>query len=176
MDSQQFIVPNGRTESCTSNGVMKQVLRDERTTNGEGSSQGLQELTQISSLVHDEAKGNVHSGGPPPWLNSTEGKQLDEKLKRGKPSKLNPKRVGAAWAERRKIELEMEKRGELVPSNFDANWLPNFGRVWQSGSRKESRKEFEGETDTSHKVESRAEIPIQLQPYVSKRLRREASE
>lgn len=44
---------------------------------------GLQKLTQISSLVRDEAKGNVHSGGPPPWFNSTEGKQLDEKLKPG---------------------------------------------------------------------------------------------
>lgn len=31
----------------------------------------------------DKAKGNVHSGGPPPWLNSTEGKHFDEKMKPG---------------------------------------------------------------------------------------------
>ncbi|KAJ6688366.1 hypothetical protein OIU74_016978 [Salix koriyanagi] len=26
--------------------------------------------------------------------------------------------------------LEMEKRGHIVKSDCDANWLPNFGRVW----------------------------------------------
>jgi hypothetical protein len=57
--------------------------------------------------------------------------------------KLNPKRVGAAWAEKRRAELEMEKEGEIVPITSDSSWLPNFGSVWQSGTRKESRKEFE---------------------------------
>lgn len=65
--------------------------------------------------------------------------------------------------------MEMEKRGEIVPTKFDSNWLPDFGRVWQSGSRKESRKEFQVETNTSHKDENQAVMPIELQPYVSKR-------
>ncbi|KAK3043252.1 hypothetical protein RJ639_002495 [Escallonia herrerae] len=150
-----------------------QVHRDERTANSECSSQGLQNLTQISSIVCGDAIGNVHSGAPPPWLDSSEGKQLDFKRspfnKSRKCSKLNPKRVGAAWAERRKVELEMEKRGALA-KNFDANWLPNFGRVWQSGSRKESMKEFEVETKKSSKVETQCEMPMQLQPYVSKKM------
>lgn len=126
----------------------------------------------------------MHSGAPPPWLDASGGSQLDVRLKpgvgmsgnivspvskSGKSSKLNPKRVGAAWAERRKIEMEMEKRGEIVANSFDANWLPNFGRVWQSGSRKESMKEFEVESEKCLKVEGQAEI-IQLQPYISKRM------
>jgi hypothetical protein len=90
--------------------------------------------------------------------------------KSGKSYKLNPKRVGAAWAERRKIEMEMEKRGEAVKSDYNANWLPNFGRVWQSGSRKESRKEFEKEKKKLSSVEIDTEMPIMIQPYISKRM------
>ncbi|KAA8540677.1 hypothetical protein F0562_024404 [Nyssa sinensis] len=172
------------------NGGMFQAYQDERTVNGEGSFQGLQNLTQISSTVNKEAKGNVHSGAPPPWFDATEGNPLHVRLKpglgrstlasplnkSGKSQKLNPKRVGAAWAEKRKIELEMEKRGELVTNGFDANWLPNFGRVWQSGSRKESRKEFEVENKKSPKVQNESEMSIKIQPYISKRMRRDAGE
>lgn len=77
--------------------------------------------------------------------------------------------MGAAWAEKRKIELELERRGEIVTRNCDENWLPNFGRVWQSGSRKESRKEFEMEKQKLPKVES-PEMSVQIQPYISKRM------
>lgn len=124
----------------------------------------------------------MHSGAPPPWFEATEGDQLNVKLnhvstlnKSGK-SKLNPKRVGAAWAERRKMEMEMEKRGEIVKSDCDPNWLPNFGRVWQSGSRKESRKEFEFEKQKQPNVHNLSEMPTEIKPYVSKRMRRDAGE
>ncbi|CAN1318264.1 TITAN-like protein [Linum perenne] len=89
---------------------------------------------------------------------------------RKKKSKLNPKRVGADWAEKRKVELEMQKRGEIVKSDCAANWLPNFGRVWQSGSRKESRREFEKEKQDLPKCEILPETPVTLQPYISKRM------
>ena len=142
----------------------------------------MQNLTQISSSAQENGGGNVHSGAPPPWFSAAEKIQLDNKLNQGlgdlvsslgeqmKTSKLNPKRVGAAWAERRKIELELEKRGELVRHDFGADWLPNFGRVWQSGSRKDSRKEFLGENKTWRKVDSQIEKPSQFQPYISKRM------
>lgn len=143
---------------------------------------GLQYLTQICSKSPEEAEGNVHSGAPPPWFEATEGNKINVLQKpgfgsltspinkSGKSHKLNPKRVGAAWAERRKIELEMEKRGEIVTSNCDVNWLPNFGRVWQSGSRKESRKEFETEKQKLPKVENQSDLSIKIQPYISKRM------
>ncbi|KAM3752021.1 hypothetical protein ACB098_04G156800 [Castanea mollissima] len=170
-----------------SNGRMYQVHEDEGIVKGESSSHGLQKLSRISTLAPEEAGGNVHTGAPPPWLEATEASQIDAPLKpaagslvplnkSGKSKKLNPKRVGAAWAERRKIELEMEKRGEIVKNDCDANWLPNFGRVWQSGSRKESRKEFEMEKQKLLKLGSQSEMPIEIQPYVSKRMRTEAGE
>ncbi|CAI9113314.1 OLC1v1013891C1 [Oldenlandia corymbosa var. corymbosa] len=136
-----------------------------------------QHSSTVSASAQPDSGGNVHTGAPPPWLSASESIQLDDKSNSGFPhhdvkiaksSKLNPKRVGAAWAERRKIELELQKRGALVNSSTDANWLPNFGRVWQSGSRKESRKEFMGEI--SHKVDDQMDNVNQLQPYVSKRM------
>lgn len=124
-------------------------------------------------------EGNVHSGAPPPWLDATKGDNLNSDWKqeardrvtsRAGKSKLNPKRVGAAWAERRKLELEMERRGELVNNNFDANWLPNFGRVWQSGTRKESRKEFQMENKATQADGDQSEMLVPVQPYISKRM------
>ncbi|KAL5543901.1 hypothetical protein UlMin_007685 [Ulmus minor] len=164
------------------------VYRDERLVKEKShSQQGLQNLTQIVSGVREEAGGNVHTGAPPPWFETVEESQPNVRLKpalgsfdsssnqSGKSKKLNPKRVGAAWAEKRKRELEMEKRGELVKQECDANWLPNFGRVWQSGSRKESRKEFESEKQNLLKVESQSMEPVKIQPYISKRMQREAN-
>ncbi|KAI4336323.1 hypothetical protein L6164_014862 [Bauhinia variegata] len=168
---------NGRQSSsdgCSSN---KGVYEGGRMVSGGSSYQGLQVLTGISTVPTENSGGNVHSGAPPPWLEASKGIQFHSKPVLGglsssnKSKKLNPKRVGAAWAEKRKIELEMEKRGEAVRNECDANWLPNFGRVWQSGSRKESRKEFEREKQKLFKVESHSEMPIKIQPYVSKRMR-----
>ncbi|GFZ11934.1 coiled coil protein [Actinidia rufa] len=168
MDNHQSRVCNG--DKCSANGYL---------SNGGAS---LQNLTQISVIVQQETKGNVHSGAPPPWLDATEGNILNVRPKpdlgasslnkSGKSQNLNPKRVGAAWAEKRKweLELELEKRGEIVPNNFDANWLPNFGRVWQSGSRKESRKEFVVENKNSLTGETQSETLNDIQPYVSKRM------
>lgn len=82
--------------------------------------------------------------------------------------KLNSKRIGAAWAEKRREELEKEKR-EGIAIIYDPNWLPNFGGVWQTGTRKESRKEFEIEKIKRIKTDKQFEAPI-LQPYISKRM------
>ncbi|GAV74248.1 hypothetical protein CFOL_v3_17728, partial [Cephalotus follicularis] len=142
----------------------------------------LQKFAEISAMAPEEGKGNVHSGATPPWFEAFEQSQLTVHLKPvsssfifppnklEKSRKLNPKRVGAAWAERRKMEIEMEKRGEIDKSDCDASWLPNFGRVWQSGSRKESRKEFEIEKHKLLNVESHSEMPVKIQPYISKRM------
>ncbi|KAJ0239734.1 TITAN-like protein [Hirschfeldia incana] len=164
---------------------------------------GVVGMTSTSSSHSSDSIGNVHSGAPPPWLNPNDANifsgqlnQLDitrvqEKMP-VKTSKLNPHRVGAAWAERRKLEMEMEKRGLASSSNPDPDWLPNFGRVWQSGTRKDSRKEFEKEkrklvvkpesrtTESKERklfqtesISMESEEPVIIQPYVSKRARRE---
>nr|XP_043636564.1 TITAN-like protein [Erigeron canadensis] len=176
----------GSAEGYHHNGLGKrwQVYAEESEANGEGSSAGLQKLTRISSTIHEVDAGNVHSGAPPPWFDTTSGIYPDLPLKpvhgmdpvkvKTIKSKLNPKRVGAAWAEKRKMEMEMERRGELPVNRFDANWLPNFGRVWQSGSRKDSRKEFEVEANKPVMDEIQSDSSFQLQPYISKRMRLES--
>nr|XP_010926848.1 TITAN-like protein isoform X1 [Elaeis guineensis] len=150
---------------------------DQRSDSGGDCSGVLQTLTQIS-LPSGGCPANVHTGAPPPWFETSEeheksltnkGLHMDKKL--GKSRKLNPKRVGAAWAEKRRIELEMEKQGEIVAKSWDANWLPNFGRVWQAGTRKESRKEFEIEKQKFFKDENKSESSLKIQPYISKRMR-----
>lgn len=122
-------------------------------------------------------KANVHTGAPPPWLKANEHDPNNLLLGscgppgKGKSRKLNPKRVGAAWAERRRAEMEMEKRGELVPVTSDSSWLPNFGGVWQSGTRKESKKDFE-KIRKLHDKKSNHELSLELEikPYISKRM------
>lgn len=159
-------------------------MRCQSTSDGNRASHGLQSLAEISLTVREDGGGNVHSGAPPPWFSVSERNELNADPNTGspsltqtvKPSKLNPKRVGAAWAERRKIELELEKRGELVSDRFKSDWLPNFGRVWQSGSRKESKKEFQVDSKLPRKVEHKEDNKLQLQPYISKRMRRDPSE
>ncbi|KAM2699377.1 hypothetical protein EV1_038263 [Malus domestica] len=183
--TQHPLVSNGRKFSADGyfdNERIREGSQHGRMTKGQSSSPGFQNLTQISSLGPKEASGNVHTGAPPPWLQADEEIQFSVPLKpvsgslislsnkSEKSKKLNPNRVGAAWAERRKREMEIEKRGEIVMSDCDANWLPNFGRVWQSGSRKESRKEFELEKHKLPKVEIQLNMPIKIQPYVSKRM------
>ncbi|KAK4801767.1 hypothetical protein SAY86_022254 [Trapa natans] len=131
--------------------------------------------------------GNVHSGAAPPWLDSSEHSLMDYSLesvsaangsvpnRSEKSQKLNPKRVGAAWAEKRKIEMELEKRGEISKSTCHPDWLPNFGSVWQSGSRKESRKEFEMEKQNLSKGGTQYDVSSEIKPYISKRMHQEAA-
>ncbi|XP_020210727.1 TITAN-like protein isoform X2 [Cajanus cajan] len=171
---------DGRQRSSDGYSCNKQVHNNGRMVSGGSSHQGLPLLIPISSGHTESAGGNLHSGAPPPWVEATEvvqiyskpvlGDPVSHSNKLGKSKKLNPKRVGAAWAEKRKIEMEKKKRGETVRNEYDANWLPNFGRVWQSGSRRESRKEFEREKQKLN-VETQSEMPIKIQPYVSKRMR-----
>lgn len=129
------------------------------------------------NLIHHlfiGAKANVHTGAPPPWLKANEHDPKNLLLRscgplKGKSRKLNPKRVGAAWAERRRAEMEMEKRGEIVREPPDSTWLPNFGGVWQSGTRTESRKDFEKKLKY-HDRKSDDELSFEIKPYISKRM------
>ncbi|KAM3867649.1 centrosomal AT-AC splicing factor [Diretmus argenteus] len=94
--------------------------------------------------------GNVHTGAMPPWLQDDPlegssgaaaqqiGPSLQDFLKQKEQEKLRklpPNRVGANFDH---------------SSQTDANWLPSFGRVWNSGRRWQSRHQFreeEGQTN-----------------------------
>ncbi|XP_044051295.1 coiled-coil domain-containing protein 84 isoform X1 [Siniperca chuatsi] len=90
--------------------------------------------------------GNVHTGAVPPWLQEDPlegtsgaaahpeiGPSLQDFLKQKEQEKLRklpPNRVGANFDH---------------SSHTDANWLPSFGRVWNSGRRWQSRHQFRQE-------------------------------
>ena len=138
-------------------------------------------------------EGNVHSGATPPWLQPSDDrklyvvgsssvppiKQVMSRTQERKLAKLRPpNRVGAAWAEMRRAQIEREQNGESneVVQEADVSWLPNFGRVWQSGSRLDTKKEYEAERRREAKrlgkplgKRGAAENCVKFQPYVSKR-------
>ncbi|XP_068422859.1 centrosomal AT-AC splicing factor [Clinocottus analis] len=100
----------------------------------------------------DSNSGNVHTGAVPPWLQEDPregtstaaahpeiGPSLQGFLKQKEQEKLKklpPNRVGANFDH---------------SSHTDANWLPSFGRVWNSGRRWQSRHQFRQEEGQTNK-------------------------
>eukprot|EP00258_Populus_trichocarpa_P026521 XP_024442540.1 TITAN-like protein isoform X2 [Populus trichocarpa] len=173
--------------NCAPNLGNGQVYQGERSVHGVSSLWGshnipqvpamalqLAGVTLVPALTPQMAGGNVHTGAPP-WFEATQENQLNIQVtpissrsvlvanKSGKAHKLNQKRgllgqKGERW------------RWQVVKSDCDANWPPNFGRVWQHGSQKESRKEYESEKQKLPNVESHTEMPVRIQPYISKHM------
>ncbi|KAL3684285.1 hypothetical protein R1sor_002307 [Riccia sorocarpa] len=177
------------------NGVVENRRSDGVTASGRQTEGAVgQNLTAIRTPLLNSGEGNVHSGALPPWLKPSNGQQSGlqaaiahspspslplSRTQQRKLAKLrNPNRVGAAWAERRLAEMERERRGEVVEKSVPDSsvWLPSFGRVWQSGSRRETRKEFEaekrreGKRKSSGRSKDVASGAVEIRPYVSKRL------
>uniref|UniRef100_H3CAL0 Centrosomal AT-AC splicing factor n=1 Tax=Tetraodon nigroviridis TaxID=99883 RepID=H3CAL0_TETNG len=102
--------------------------------------------------------GNVHTGAVPPWLQDDPlegtsgiaahaqiGPSLQDFLKHKEQEKLRklpPNRVGANFDH---------------SSHTDANWLPSFGRVWNSGRRWQSRHQFRQEEGQKNRQKRRKE-------------------
>lgn len=103
--------------------------------------------------------GNVHTGAVPPWLQDDPlegssgagaaqpeiGPSLQEFLKKKEQEKLKklpPNRVGANFDH---------------SSHTDANWLPSFGRVWNSGRRWQSRHQFRQEEGQKNRQKRKRE-------------------
>ncbi|XP_056146280.1 coiled-coil domain-containing protein 84 [Lampris incognitus] len=102
--------------------------------------------------------GNVHTGAVPPWLQ-------DDPLE-GKSGSATPPEIGPSLQDFLKHK-EQEKLRKLPPNrvgaNFDhssqtdANWLPSFGRVWNSGRRWQSRHQFREEEEQTNRKKRKAE-------------------
>ncbi|XP_071958082.1 centrosomal AT-AC splicing factor-like [Antedon mediterranea] len=87
--------------------------------------------------------GNVHTGAVPPWLRADDGEptqtkpigpteqDFQEHLKKERKRKLNPARVGANFDR---------------TSTNNPDWMPSFGRVWNSGRRLQSKQQYQRET------------------------------
>ncbi|XP_019741052.1 centrosomal AT-AC splicing factor [Hippocampus comes] len=101
--------------------------------------------------------GNVHTGAVPPWF------QDDDPLE-GTSTTAMPLEIGPSCQEFLRHK-EQEKLKKLPPnrvganfdhsSHTDANWLPSFGRVWNSGRRWQSRHQFRQEEGQKNKVKRR---------------------
>ncbi|KAG7483529.1 hypothetical protein MATL_G00039370 [Megalops atlanticus] len=101
--------------------------------------------------------GNVHTGAVPPWLQ-------DDPLEGG--SERAQREIGPTHQDFLK-QKEQERLRRLpvnrVGANFDhssqtdANWLPSFGRVWNSGRRWQSRHQFREEEGQTSRQKRRRE-------------------
>ncbi|XP_055019104.1 coiled-coil domain-containing protein 84 isoform X2 [Boleophthalmus pectinirostris] len=97
--------------------------------------------------------GNVHTGALPPWLQDDDDDDDDDPLEGSSGSATQPE-MGPSLQGFLKHK-EQEKLKKLPPnrvganfdhsSHTDANWLPSFGRVWNSGRRWQSRHQFRHE-------------------------------
>ncbi|XP_042343952.1 coiled-coil domain-containing protein 84 [Plectropomus leopardus] len=102
--------------------------------------------------------GNVHTGAVPPWLQ-------DDPLEGTSGATAHPE-IGPSLQEFLK-QKEQEKLRKLPPnrvganfdhsSHTDANWLPSFGRVWNSGRRWQSRHQFRQEEGQKSRQKRRRE-------------------
>lgn len=104
--------------------------------------------------------GNIHTGAVPPWLQEEE-----DPLEGGSGSATQPE-IGPSLQGFLKHK-EQEKLKKLPPNrvgaNFDhssqtdVNWLPSFGRVWNSGRRWQSRHQFRQEEGQKSKRKRKRE-------------------
>nr|XP_046241327.1 coiled-coil domain-containing protein 84 [Scatophagus argus] len=102
--------------------------------------------------------GNVHTGAVPPWLQ-------DDPLEGTSGAAAHPE-IGPSLQDFLK-QKEQEKLRKLPPnrvganfdhsSHTDANWLPSFGRVWNSGRRWQSRHQFRQEEGQKNRQKRRRE-------------------
>jgi len=93
-------------------------------------------LTQIALPELKEGEGNVHTGATPPWMVDTAGKSIPT--------------VPTVLSDAERLRLQSKNKKKINPRKlqpqggirYDQNWLPLFGRVFQSGPRSETRREF----------------------------------
>ncbi|KAK7934376.1 hypothetical protein WMY93_005272 [Mugilogobius chulae] len=93
--------------------------------------------------------GNVHTGALPPWLQDDDDDPLEGSSRSATQPEMGPSLQGFLK------HKEQEKLKKLPPnrvganfdhsSHTDANWLPSFGRVWNTGRRWQSRHQFRHE-------------------------------
>ncbi len=91
-------------------------------------------LTSISVPELLPGEGNVHTGGLPPWLLGSDGKPL-----KTIPLKRIPGNAKSKSKYPQKLGWDIIRTGII---RAGPNFLPNYGSVWQEGSRGETRKEF----------------------------------
>eukprot|EP00002_Diphylleia_rotans_P033434 TRINITY_DN710_c1_g1_i2.p1 TRINITY_DN710_c1_g1~~TRINITY_DN710_c1_g1_i2.p1 ORF type:complete len:317 (+),score=75.39 TRINITY_DN710_c1_g1_i2:1187-2137(+) len=97
------------------------------------------------------SEGNIHTGATPPWLRKDEADESQEAelQKKRFPIVRNKEGMPIPF-----VYPEDKKKPSDPEASTDPNWLPNFGRVWQSGTRKDTQKEFFKERKSTSKLQA----------------------
>lgn len=125
-------------------------LQDDSMTNT--STSGLPALSVVKLPADAASKhayaGNIHTGALPPWLRSEDEdcreSNQDKDVPAIGPSLEDFKKHVAKTKKKRLHSRHVGKNFDHTPETSD-NWLPSFGRVWNSGPRWQSRKEYQKE-------------------------------
>eukprot|EP00644_Phytophthora_capsici_P018279 jgi/Phyca11/127389/e_gw1.68.69.1 len=106
-------------------------------------------LSSIASVSWGASVGNVHTAAVPPWMVQTEEeyKQFNRREQTAPPP--STRTIHKAERKRKDIFSELQSKSEYGP-----DWLPNFGGVWQEGSRSKTKQAFR---KTSHAQPSPAD-------------------
>nr|CAG8585754.1 2223_t:CDS:2 [Entrophospora candida] len=112
------------------------------------------QLTRIKVPPLKPGEGNVfEEGSVPPWL------QDDDDMKFS--GNTNKTEIGPsldAFLAAKKLEKKKKLNPNRVGANFDResavgkDWVPNFGRVWNNGTRNRSQKQYKKEMKSIEKT------------------------
>ncbi|KAL4118534.1 hypothetical protein PRIC2_010859 [Phytophthora ramorum] len=115
-------------------------------------------LSSIALVSWGANVGNVHTSAVPPWMVQTEEEykkcnRRDQAATVSAPSnETNHKKV----KKRRDIFSELQSKSDNGPG-----WLPNFGGVWQDGSRSKTKHAFRTAIATAKPSRDRAPRPAE---------------
>ena len=90
-----------------------------------------QAMTQAMTQATSHAAGTIHTMALPPWLTQGEDSRSMRQWKKQR-----------EWEQRFNKRLRALDVGVVRGKKASEDWLPNFGSVWESGSRHETRASF----------------------------------
>lgn len=99
-------------------------------------------LSSIASVSWGASVGNVHTAAVPPWMVQTEEEYKQSNRREQTAMSPSTRTIHKAERKRKDIFSELQSKSEYGP-----DWLPNFGGVWQEGSRSKTKQAFR---KTSH--------------------------
>ncbi|KAL7682775.1 putative Coiled-coil domain-containing protein [Plasmopara halstedii] len=107
------------------------------------------------SSVLGSSVRNIHTAAVPPWLVQSEEEYKQCNQKQQVATEKNDQ------VKRKDIFSERFAKAE-----YDSDWLPNFGGVWQEGSRLKTKQAFRKAVNNSKALRSRALSPPPVAPAV----------
>ncbi|KAL7691631.1 putative Coiled-coil domain-containing protein [Plasmopara halstedii] len=112
-------------------------------------------LSSIAAVSWGSSVRNIHTAAVPPWLVQSEEEYKQCNQKQQVATEKNDQ------VKRKDIFSERFAKAE-----YDSDWLPNFGGVWQEGSRLKTKQAFRKAVNNSKALRSRALSPPPVVPAV----------